>query len=89
MNTTASPACLWLFPGGHAGQPLTPGALGQQFRAPGAAATQTRTAAFRQLLLQGRPGRRHALGYNPGTATCHVIAAGGTRHRYPATRAGS
>ncbi len=30
-----------------------------------------------------------ALGYSPGTATCHVIAAGGTWHRYPATRAGS
>jgi hypothetical protein len=33
-------------PNGHAGQPLTL-ALVQQFRAPGAAATQTRTAAFR------------------------------------------
>jgi hypothetical protein len=49
---------------------------------PGAAATHTRTAAFRQLLLQARPGRRHGLGYSPGTATCHVIAADGTWHRY-------
>ena len=52
MNTAANPACLWLFPGGRAGQPLTPGALVQQFRALGVAATQTRTAAFRQLVLQ-------------------------------------
>ena len=74
---------------GRAGQPLTPGALGRQFCALGVVATQTRTAAFRQLLLQGRPGRRHALGYSPGTATCHVIAADGTWYRHPATRAGS
>ena len=30
-----------------------------------------------------------ALGYSPGTATCHVVAVGGTWHRYPASRAGS
>jgi len=53
------PRLPWLFPGGHADRPFTPDALVQQFRAPGAAATQTRTAAFRQLLLQApsRPGR--------------------------------
>ena len=90
MNTAANPACLWLFPGGRAGQPLTPGALVQQLRAHGVAATQTRTAAFRQLVLQApAPVVARALGYSPGTATCHVIAAGGTWHRYPATRAGS
>jgi hypothetical protein len=47
MNTAANPACPWLFPGGRAGQPLTPGALLQQFRALGVPATQARTAAFR------------------------------------------
>jgi hypothetical protein len=90
MNTAANPACLWLFPGGRAGQPLTPGALVQQLRALGVAATQTRTAAFRQLVLQApAPVVARALGYSSGTATCHVIAAGGTWHRYPATCAGS
>lgn len=90
MNTAANPACSWLFPGGRVGQPLTPGALLQQFRALGVPTTQTRTAAFRQLVLQApAPVVARALGYSPGTATCHVIAAGGTWNRYPATRAGS
>jgi hypothetical protein len=84
MNTAAKPASLWLFPGGHAGQPLPMARSSSS-----SAATQTRTAAFRQLLLHARPSRRHALDYSPGTATCHVIAADGTWHRYPATRAGS
>lgn len=60
MNTAANPACLWLFLGGCGGQPLTPGALVQQFRALGVAATQTRTAAFRQLVLQAPPWSSHA-----------------------------
>ena len=90
MNTAANPARLWLLPGGCAGQPRAPGALVQQFRVPGAAAAQTCTAAFGQLVRQPpAPVVTHALGYSPGTATCHVIAAGGTWHRYPATRAGS
>jgi hypothetical protein len=89
MNTAANPACPWLFPGGRAGQPLTAGALLQQIRALGIPATQTRTAAFRQLVLQApAPVVAHALGYSQGTATSHVIAAGGTWNRYPATRAG-
>jgi hypothetical protein len=70
--------------------PLTPGALLQQFRALGVSATQTRTAAFRQLVLQApAPVVAHAFGYTPGTATQHVFAAGGTWNRYPATRAGN
>jgi hypothetical protein len=88
MNTAANPACPWLFPGGRAGQPLTPGALLQQLRALGVPVTQTRTAAFRQLVLQApAPVVAHALGYNPSTATKHVSAAGGTWSRYPAARA--
>jgi hypothetical protein len=88
MNTAANAACLWLFSGGRAGQPLTPGALVQQFRAPGVA-TQTP-----RLISPARPAGpapvvARALGYSPGTATCHLIAAGGTWHRYPATHAGS
>jgi hypothetical protein len=60
----------------------------QQFRALGVSATQTRTAASRQLVLQApAPVVARALGYSPGTATQHVIAAGGTWNRYPATRA--
>lgn len=56
MNTAAKPASLWLFPGGHAGQPLPMARSSSS-----SAATQTRTAAFRQLLLHARPSRRHAL----------------------------
>jgi hypothetical protein len=52
MNTAANPACDWLSLGGRAGQPITPGALLQQLRAHGVPVTRTRTAAFRQLVLQ-------------------------------------
>jgi len=87
MNTAANPACAWLFPGGRAGQPLTPGALLQQLRALGVPAAQARTSAFRQLVLQApAPVAARALGYSPGTATEHVLAAGGTWSRYPARR---
>ena len=89
MNTAANPACLWLFPADAPASPSPLARSSQQFRAPGVA-TQTRAAAFRQLVLQARaPVIARALSYSPGTATCHVIAAGGTWHRYPATRAGS
>jgi hypothetical protein len=87
MNTATNPDADWLFPGGRAGQPLTPGALLQQLRALGLPVTQTRTAAFRQLVLQApAPVIAHALGYHPNTATKHVTAAGGTWNRYPAAR---
>jgi hypothetical protein len=89
MNTAANPACLWLFPGGRAGQPLTP-ARSCSSSALGIPATQARTAAFRQLVLQApTPVVAHALGYNPGTAAGHVIAAGGTWSRYPGSRPGN
>jgi len=55
MNTAANPACLSLFPADAPARHLTPGAFAQQCRAPGVAATQTRTAAFRQLVLQAPP----------------------------------
>ncbi|WP_242911470.1 hypothetical protein [Actinomadura terrae] len=87
MNTATNPEADWLFPGGRAGRPLTPGALHQQLRALGLPVAQTRTAAFRQLVLQApAPVVAQALGYNPGTATKHVAAAGGTWARYPAQR---
>jgi hypothetical protein len=90
MNTAANPACAWLFPGGRAGQPLTPGALLQQFRALGVPAVQARTSAFRQLVLQApAPVAAHALGYSPTAAAGHVLAAGGTWSRYPGSRAGN
>ena len=77
------------FPGGRAGQPITPGALVQQFRA--------RRRGHPDLHRGVPPARlagpalvvARALGYSLGTATCRVIAAGGTWHRYPATRTGS
>jgi hypothetical protein len=87
MNTASTPGCGWLFPGTRAGQPITPGALLQQLRACGLPVTPTRTAAFRQLVLTApAPVIAQALGYNPGTATAHLSAAGGTWNRYPATR---
>lgn len=55
MNTAVNPGCDWLFPGGRAGQPLTAGALLQQLHVLGVHVTQTRTAAFRQLVLQAPP----------------------------------
>jgi hypothetical protein len=77
-------------PRGRAGQPFDPGALVQQFRALGLLATQVGTAAFRQLVLQApAPMVAHAPGYSSGTATRHVIAAGGTWNRYPAARTGN
>jgi hypothetical protein len=86
MNTASNPACDWLFPG-RAGQPITPGALQQQLRAHGVPVTRTRTAAFRQLVLQApAPVIAQALGYYPGTAAAHLSAAGGTWARYPAAR---
>jgi hypothetical protein len=86
MNTAANPACLWLFPGGRAGQPLTPGALVQQFRALGVAATQTRTAAFRQLVLQPPPRSSRApsaTAPEPPPATSSPPAEPGTVTRPP------
>jgi hypothetical protein len=86
MNTAANPACLWLFPGGRAGQPLTPGALVQQFRAPGVAATQTRTAAFRQLVLQPPPRSSRApsaTAPEPPPATSSPPAEPGTATGHP------
>ena len=82
MNTAANPACLSLFSADAPARHLTPGAFAQQCRAPGVAATQTRTAAFRQLVLQApAPVVARALGYSPETATCHVTA----RRREPGT----
>lgn len=88
MNTATNPDSDWLFPGGRARQPLSPGALLQQLRALGLPVAQTRTAAFRQLVLQApAPVVAQALGYHHGTATKHRTAVGGTWNRYPHTRA--
>jgi hypothetical protein len=87
MNTAANPDCDWLFPGGRAGQPLTATALLQQLQPLGIHATQTRTAAFRQLVLQAAaPVVAKALGYQHGTAAKHAAAGGGiwSRNRPPA-----
>lgn len=87
MNTASNPHCRWLFPGGRAGQPLTPGTLTKQLQAHSIPVTQTRTAAFRQLVLQTpAPVTAHALGYSPHTATQHLINTGATWSRYPTTR---
>jgi hypothetical protein len=86
MNT-ANSGSHWLFPGGRAGQPLNPSTLRHRFQAIGVPTTQARTAALRQLTLQApAPVIADALGYSPGAAQHHHAAAGGTWHRYPATR---
>ena len=85
MNTAANAACLWLFPGGRADQPLTPGALVQQFRAPGIA-TQTPRRGIPPTVLQPRPVVARALGYSPEPppATSSPPTEPGTATRPPA-----
>ena len=90
MNTAANPACLSLFPADAPARHLTPGAFAQQCRAPGVAATQTRTAAFRQLVLQAPPRSSPAPSVTaPKPPLPRHRPPAGTWHRYPATRAGS
>lgn len=85
MNTATNPDSRWLFPGGRAGQPLTPGALRQRFQALGLPTTPARTAALSHLVLQApAPVIAAALGYQDGTAEQHRLAAGGTWSRYTA-----
>ena len=88
MNTAANPAARWLFPGGRPGQPLTPGALLPSLRHLGIPATQARTAAFRELVLQApAPVIAQALGYSQGAAHKHLAAQPepGTNTRRSAT----
>lgn len=83
MNTASNPDSNWLFPGGRAGQPLTPGALRQRFQALGLPTIPARTAALSQLVLQApAPVIAAALGYCDSTAEQHRLAAGGTWSRY-------
>lgn len=85
MNTASNPDSHWLFPGGRAGQPLTPGALRQRFQALGLPTIPARTAALSQLVLQApAPVIATALGYQDGTAERHRLAGGGTWSRYTA-----
>ncbi len=87
MNTAANPDSPWLFPGGRAGEPLNPSTIRHRFQALQIPTTQARTAAFRQLVLQApAPVIADALGYHANTAQRHHAEAGGTWHRYPATR---
>jgi hypothetical protein len=83
MNTASNPGSNWLFPGGRAGQPLTPGALRQRFQALGLPTIPARTAALSQLVLQApAPVIAAALGYCNSTAEKHRTSAGGTWSRY-------
>jgi len=85
MNTASNPNTRWLFPGGRAGQPLTPGALRQRFQALGLPTIPARTAALGQLVLQApAPVIAAALGYQDGTAEHHRVTTGGTWSRYTA-----
>ena len=85
MNTASNPDSRWLFPGGRAGQPLTPGALRQRFQALGLPTTPARTSALRQLVLAvPAPVVAAALGYDSATAEQHRFAASGHWNRYAA-----
>ena len=85
MNTASNPDSRWLFPGGRAGQPLTPGALRQRFQALGLPTIPARTAALGQLVLQApAPVIAAALGYQDGTAEHHRLVTGGPWSRYTA-----
>jgi hypothetical protein len=87
MNTAASPAARWLFPGGRPGQPLTPGALLPSLRRLGIPAAQARTSALRELVTQApAPVIAQALGYSHATTRKHLADAGGTWNRYPPLR---
>ena len=83
MNTASNPDSRWLFPGGRAGQPLTPGALRQRFQALGLPTIPARTAALGQLVLQApAPVIAAALGYQDETAEHHRLTGGGAWSRY-------
>ncbi len=87
MNTATNPNTEWLFPGQHAGQPLTPGSFKLGFAQLGIPTTQARTAAFRQLVLQApAPVIAQALGYHSQTAEKHFSDAGATWSRYTTTQ---
>jgi hypothetical protein len=89
MNTAANPTARWLFPGGRPGQPLTPGALLPSLRHLGIPATQARTAALRDLVLQApAPVIAQALGYSHTTTHRHHSDAGGTWSHYPPQHSG-
>jgi hypothetical protein len=89
MNTASNPGSRWLFPGGRAGQPLTPGALRQRFQALGLPTIPARTASLSQLVLQApAPVVAAALGYQSATAEQHRAAAGGSWSRYAVSRPG-
>lgn len=88
MNTARNPDSRWLFPGGRAGQSLTPGALRQRFQALGLPTIPARTAALSQLVLQANAPlvAAAALGYQSGTAEQHRAVAGGTWSQYVVSR---
>jgi hypothetical protein len=52
MNTAANPACLWLFPADAPASRSPPARWSSRSARTASRATQTRTAAFRQLVLQ-------------------------------------
>jgi hypothetical protein len=83
-DTAANPAARWQFPGGRPGQPLTPGALLPSLRRLGIPATQARTSALRELVLQApAPVIAQALGYSHTNTHKHLADAAGTRNKYP------
>ena len=81
MNTTANPRAWGCSP---AAAPASPRQWHVRSAVPRArvAATQTRAAAFRQLVLRASPGRRACLRLRPGNCHLHVIGTDRTWHRY-------
>lgn len=83
MHTATNPSTRWLFPGRHAGQPLTASTLQPLIRQLGIPSTATRVAALRQLVLQApAPVVAKALGFHYITAHRHNNNAGGTWKTY-------
>jgi hypothetical protein len=69
MNTAANPTARWLFPGGSPGQRLPPGALLPSLRRLGIPASQARTSALRELVLQA-PAPWTNSGSQPSSIRC-------------------
>lgn len=87
QGTAEQLATTWLFPGGHASQPLTPNALGARLRAIGIPPRPMRLAAAHQLTREVPPAMlAGVLGLKATTVTHTTAASAGQWANYPADR---
>lgn len=87
LQTAAHRDCQWVFPGARPGQHLSPQHVRAALREIGAPALSSRTATWRQLVIDGPPAvLAEALGVSPATAMRHATLAGADFLAYAATR---